>query len=76
MLIPQGNQSGKSSLHIALVNIRSVRHKILVLQEYITDNRIDICLITKTWLKTNEDFTKKQVPPDGYEILSSPRGNG
>ena len=48
--LPQGNQSGKSSLHIALVNIRSVRHKILALQEYITDNGIDICPITETWL--------------------------
>ena len=74
--LPQGNQSSKSSLHIALVNIRSVRHNILALQEYITDNGIDICPITETWLKSDEDFTKKQVPPDGYEILSSPRGNG
>ena len=33
---------------------------------------LDICVITETWLKEDDQIGKAALKPEGYEILSSP----
>ena len=40
------------------------------------DSNIDICAITETWLKIDDDLTMKMVPPPNYNIHSTPRTTG
>ena len=60
-----------SSLHLAHINARSIKNKILQFQEYITNVNIALCTITETWLKPDDDDDiAKVVPPQGYTFLS------
>ena len=59
-----------SSLHIAHISGRSIKNKIPQFQEYITNANIDLCAITETWLKPDDDDIAKVVPPQGYTFLS------
>ena len=65
-----------SSLHLAHINSRSIKNKILQFLEYITNVNIDLCAITETWLKHDDDNIAKVVPAQGYTFLSSPRQDG
>ena len=65
-----------SSLHLAHINVRSIKHKILQFQEYITNTNKDLCAITETCLKPDDDDIAKVVPPQGYTFLSQPRHDG
>ena len=65
-----------SSLHLAHINARSIKNKILQFQEYITNASIDLCALTETWLKPDDDDIAKVVPPQGYTFLSPPRQDG
>ena len=42
----------------------------------LNDSNIDICAITETWLKIDDDLTMKMVPPPNYNIHSTPRTTG
>ena len=59
-----------SSLHLAHINARSIKNKVLQFQEYTTNANIDLCVITETWLKPDDDDIVKTVPPFGYTLLS------
>ena len=39
----------------------------------LNDSNIDICAITETWLKIDDDLTLKMLPPPNYNIHSTPR---
>ena len=53
-----------------------LKNKIPHFQEYITNANIDLCAITETWLKPDNDDIAKAFPPLGYTILSWPRQDG
>ena len=63
-------------LRLCLLNVRSVCNKAIDVCEYITDNDIDIFLMTETWL--SKDTKSNQVilgdlVPHGYKIIHIPR---
>ena len=63
-------------LKLAHINSRSIVNKLEPFQQLITDEDIDACAITETWIKPEDDFTPKQIPPPHYDILSFPHFNG
>ena len=65
-------------LDIARVNVRSIRNKAPQFQLEISTQGIDICAITKTWLKLPDEETipLQQITPPGYNIISYPRSDG
>ena len=65
-----------SSLHLAQINVRSIKSKIPQFQGYIINANIDLCTSTETWLKPDDDDIAKVVPPQGYTFLSQPRQDG
>ena len=42
------------------------------MKQFINDSDLDICTITETWLKEDDEIGKVALTPEGYEILSSP----
>ena len=67
----------RPNLTISHVNAHSVNNKVGTLQSIITERNLDICAITETWLKLeDDDLTIKQIPPNGYNIISYPIPNG
>ena len=65
-------------LDIAHVNVRSIRNKAPQFQLEISNQGIDVCAITETWLKSPDEETipLQQITPPGYNITSYPRSNG
>ena len=65
------------SVHV--VNARSVCNKAHDLSKYITDNDIDILLVTETWLSTSSDKNNVVIDnlvPTGYRIFHVPHSKG
>ena len=57
-------QGSKKGLNFGLVNTLSLCNKDLLLERYITDLDLELCLITKSWLNHSLDcLTQKQVTP-------------
>ena len=51
------NQADQKTIKLSTINVQSVKNKDLILHEYIYDNKIDLCILTETWL-TDSDTGK------------------
>ena len=60
------------ALSVYLINLRSCNNKTALMKQLINDLDLDICSITETWLKEEDEVGKATLKPDGYKILSSP----
>ena len=58
-------------LRISHINARSVSKKASDLQAEIMDKNIDICTLTETWIKPDDDWTCKEVTPPGYDYFNN-----
>ena len=63
-------------ISLSHINARSVCNKTLELQTYITERSIDVCAITETWLRPDDQVTLPDITPSGYKALSKPRRRG
>ena len=74
--IPKSLQKQRM-VNISHVNACSITNKVSQFQLEICDRNTDICVITETWIKQDDiDAMTKEVPPQGYKILSKPRSGG
>ena len=65
-------------LDFVVLNVRSVRQKTDQINQYITQNDVDIMALTETWL-TSDDRDRKWISaltPDGYKFINIPRISG
>ena len=62
-----------SNLKFCLLNAQSVKNKYQTINEYILDEKIDICSITETWLHSNDTQVSNDLCPDGFEIIQKSR---
>ena len=64
----------------ALVNIQSVGNKTCEIRDYITDNKLDVLILTETWLYKHENAKIREMTPDTDVFLHVPgedkRGGG
>ena len=67
------SQAKHVNLSLAHINAHSVKNKIASLQHYLCDSQIDICAITKTWIKQDDPLQASNIPPPGYSIISVPK---
>lgn len=58
--------STRHSFTIGCVNPRSIRNKLETFKDHVIDNSIDICAVTETWLKTEDDFIRDSLNMNGY----------
>ena len=40
---------------------------------YITEKDLDICIITESWLHSNDQFKEGDLKPEGYDLTHIPR---
>ena len=60
-------------LQLSTVNVRSIRNKTGLFLNYILDNNIDICTVTETWLKPEDDTIRSELTIPGYKFLDVAR---
>ena len=44
------NQADQKTIRLSIIDVQSVKNKDLILHHYICDNKIDLCILTETWL--------------------------
>ena len=60
-------------MKLGLLNVRSVRNKIISLCETLSENKISICGITETWLQDCDTTIEREFGEHGYALLHRPR---
>jgi hypothetical protein len=63
----------ENRLKFCLVNTRSIRNKTADFTEFISDNDIDLCMVSETWLKAEDDAKRSECQMDGYIFHDQPR---
>ena len=69
-------QKPKGIISLSHINARSVCNKSSELKTYITERSIDLCTITETWLRPDDQVSLAAITPSGYRALSKPRLEG
>ncbi len=67
------NMSHRKYLNARLWNARSLRHKTLIISDYIIEEGVDIMFITETWLNINDTVVIGELLPPGYDFFNFPR---
>ena len=58
---------------IALLNVRSIRNKVICLCESLNEKKINVCCITETWLSENEKSILVEFKNMGFQLYHQPR---
>ena len=61
---------------LAHINARSIANKSGPIHHYLHDQQTDICAITETWVKTDDQTAPKEILPPDYNIITKPRLDG
>ena len=69
-------KSSGRHLRLSHINARSVCNKLNDLHQYINLHNIDLCSITETWIKEEDDIAAKELAPNGYKYISFPQRGG
>ena len=54
-------------------HIQSIKNKTFQIKEFISDNKLDFCLLTETWLSDNNIFIMTEATPPGYVLKAANR---
>jgi len=65
--------NSKPNIKFCLINTRSIRGKSGAFINNILSSDIDICIITETWLKQNDNKIRAELTPNGYAFRDAPR---
>ena len=49
------------------MNCRSVKNKTQEIQVELTSNNLDVCVLTETWIKEDDNITDTRQCPKGYK---------
>ena len=63
-------------MHLASINARPISNKIKQFQHYLLEKSIDVCAVTETWLKEDDEYGLCEIPPWRYKIICKPRCDG
>ena len=55
------------------MNCRLVTNKTQEIQVELTNNNLDVCVLTETWIKEDNSITPIRLCPNGYKLLSVSR---
>ena len=64
---------GSTSLNVGCFNVRSLCNKVFGVIELLNDNKIDLCCVTETWMKSKDSAIYKEIHEQGFEIFNAPR---
>ena len=63
------------NLQYTTINCRSIVNKSADLKVEISNNSIDFCALTETWIREDDTITPLEICPLGYKSISIPRQN-
>jgi len=63
----------RKCLNFGNVNARSLRNKSEVFIDHIISNNIDVCIVTETWVKDDDNVSLAALSPHGYSFKHCPR---
>ena len=76
-LITINNTSIQSKpVHLTNIYTRSICNKINQFQHYLLEKSIDVCAVTETWLKKDDEYGLCEIPPLVLKMISKPRCDG
>ena len=58
----------------ALINVRSIRNKALLVRDYIDKHKLDVVALTETWLGEDETTAVSELCGDDFTFVHQPRG--
>ena len=58
---------------LCLVNMQSVRNKTDLLVDCILENNLDICVVTESWTKPDDQVVLGEITPPGYKLFCNHR---
>jgi hypothetical protein len=71
------NPGPAAPLALGVINARSAVQKAALLHDVITDHRLDLLVVTETWMRsTHPEAITKGVAPQGYDVIHSFRDSG
>lgn len=77
---PSSDHPPPTAFKMALLNIRSLLNKAWIINDFISENKIDCLFLTETWLSTDAPFTLIEATPPSfhftYSIRTDRRGGG
>ena len=56
------------SVTAGVLNSRSICNKSSLLSDHVTENKLDLMIITETWLRENDQVIINELTPDGYKF--------
>uniref|UniRef100_A0A8C6LBK5 Reverse transcriptase domain-containing protein n=1 Tax=Nothobranchius furzeri TaxID=105023 RepID=A0A8C6LBK5_NOTFU len=65
-----------NTVNFGLLNVRSLTNKGQLIQDLITDHKLDFIGLTETWQQLNDFSQLNASAPPGFVYLSYPRGSG
>ncbi len=82
--VPCGSQQSDDALvddtgpaiRLALINVRSLRNKTFILNEFIRARNLDFLFITETWLNAGDVSVFGEVAPSNFAVFNTPRETG
>ncbi len=63
-----------SDINLAVLNMRSLLNKTFIMNDLILDNKLDILLLTETWLGPEAGVSLTEACPPDFNFLFSTRG--
>ena len=63
----------KNLLVAGCLNTQSICNKVPAVLELLSDNKVDVCFMTETWLKCNDKAKFAEIREYGFDIFSAPR---
>ena len=63
-----------SKTKFALINVKSLRNKTLLVRDYVDDCSADIVVLTETWLGDEDNALVSELCRDTFSLAHQPRG--
>lgn len=63
----------RKSLRFGNINARSLRNKSEAFIDHVINKKIDICVVTETWLRNDDSVALIALSPQGYSSKNVPR---
>ena len=63
------NINSSSLIKVMLINLRSLNNKVYKLSELLLEQLVDVCCMTETWLKEQNEPAIADLKREGYNVV-------